>query len=426
MKGSRNIVVLFIIFFLFIVSLAGEQEEQPKSLVITNTRLIDGTGATPLENAVIVITNGKFTAIGPQGKVAIPKGAEVIDVKGKTVVPGLIDAHVHSTYAYEEVVSSKASSREEIKQKQLMVVNDAISAFREVHFLNRHLMGGITTVRDVAARHNVSIMAKKAFREQLFIGSRPIVVGQGITSTGGHGAGTEESAMEADGPAGFRKAVREQLKAGADLIKVLPPYSREEIKAAVEETHAHERFITVHSGAFKKQYDFVRWAVEDGADCIEHAYAIPDDVIQMMADKKIYCVPTLTILLKLGDEYSKKAGWEWKVKKYRQSVEIFRKMKSSGIKMGVGTDAILQYMAEYPGMYFEEIENFVKYGYAPMEAIVAATKISAEICDASDRLGTIEKGKLADLLVIDGDPLSDIKTLRNVHLIIQEGEVIKR
>ncbi|TKJ29933.1 hypothetical protein CEE39_08675 [bacterium (candidate division B38) B3_B38] len=426
MRGSRNFVLLFIILFFFIFGLTGNQEEVSKTLVITNARLIDGTGAQPLDNAVIVITNGKFTAIGPQGKIVIPKEARVIDVKGKTVVPGLIDAHVHSTYASEEVVSSKASSREEIKQKQLTVINDAISAFRQVHFLHRHLMGGITTVRDVAARRNVSIMAKKAFREGLFLGSRPIVVGQGITCTGGHGASKQESAVEADGPAEFRKAVREQLKAGADLIKVLPPYSREEIKAAVEETHAHERFITVHSGAFKKQYDFVHWAVEAGADCIEHAYAIPDDVIQMMADKKMYCVPTLTILLKLGDEYSQKPGWEWKVKKYRQSVEIFRKMKSAGIKMGTGTDAILQYMAQYPGMYFDEVENFVKYGYTPMEAIVAATKISAEICDASDRLGTIEKGKLADLLVIDGDPLGDIKTLRNVQLIIQEGEVIKR
>ena len=426
MRSSRNIVLLLIISFFFVVGLTGNQEEVSRTLVITNARLIDGTGAPPLENAVIVIANGKFTAVGSQGKIAVPKGAEVIDVKGKTVVPGLIDSHVHSTYAYEEVVSSKASSREEIKQKQLMVFNDAISAFRQVHFLHRHLMGGITTIRDVAARRNVSIMAKKAFREGLFLGSRPIVVGQGITCTGGHGASKEASAVEADGPAEFRKAVREQLKAGADLIKVLPPYSREEIKAAVEETHAHERFVTVHSGAFKKQYDFVRWAVEAGADCIEHAYAIPDDVIQMMADKKIYCVPTLTILLKLGDEYSQKPGWEWKVKKYRQSVEIFQKMKSAGIKMGVGTDAILQYMAEYPGMYFDEVENFVKFGYTPMEAIIAATKVSAEICDASDRLGTIEKGKLADLLVIDGDPLSDIKTLRNVQLIIQEGEVIKR
>ncbi len=411
MRGSRNIVLLFIIFSLFIVSLAGDQERQPKSLVITRARLIDGTGAPPLEDAVIVITGDKFTAVGPPGKVAIPRDAEVIDVKGKTVVPGLIDAHVHITYPP--------------KEEEFFLVNDSISTFRTVHFLHRHLMGGITTVRDVSAYHNVSIMAKKAFRERLLVGSRPIVVGQGITCTGGHGAERWALAMEVDGPAEFRRAVREQLKAGADLIKVLPPYSREEIKAAVEETHAHERFITVHSGVFKKQYDFVRWAVEAGADCIEHAYAIPDDVIQIMADKRIYNVPTLSILLKLADEYSQKPGWEWKVKKYRQSEEIFRKMKKAGVKMGVGTDAILQYMVEYPGMYFEEIELFVKNGYTPMEAIVAATKVSAEVCHASDRLGTIEKGKLADLLVIDGDPVIDIRALRNVQLIIQNGEVIK-
>ena len=414
MRGLRNTVLLFLICFLFIAGLAGDQEKQPKSLVITRARLIDGTGAPPVEDAVIVITNGKFAAIGPRGEVAIPQGAEVIDVQGKTVVPGLIDVHVHITYPP--------------KEEEFFLVNDSISTFRAVHFLHRHLMGGITTVRDVAAYHNVSIMAKKALRERLFIGSRPIVVGEGITSTGGHGTERWQLAVEFDGPAEFRRAVRQQLKAGADLIKVLPPYSREEINAAVEETHAHERFITVHSGVFKEQYDFVRWAVEAGADCIEHAYAIPDDVIQMMADKGIYDVPTLSILAKLADEYTQKQkpGWEWKVKKYRQSEEIFRKMKKAGVKMGVGTDAILQYMAEYPGMYFEELERFVKNGYTPMEAIVAATKVNAEICHASDKLGTIEKGKLADLLVIDGDPLGDIKALRHVQLIIQNGEVIKR
>ena len=413
MRGSRNFVLLLLLFSLIIGNLAGDQEEKPKSIVITQARLIDGTGAPSLEDAVIVITNGKFSAVGPQGKVTIPKEAEVIDVKGKTVIPGLIDTHVHFTYPHSKM--------------ECLLDNDSIASFRASHFLHRHLMVGITTVRDLCSRHNVGIMAKKAFREGLFIGSRPIVVGMGITSTGGHGMEHGSGrVMEVDGPAEFRRAVRQQLKAGADLIKVLPSYSREEIKAAIEETHAHERFVTVHSGMFKEQYDFVRWALEAGADCIEHAYAIPDDVIKMMAKKEIYCVPTVSILLKIADNYLKKnPGKEHKVKKFIDSVEIFRKMKKAGVKMGIGTDAILENMVEYPGIYFEEIERFVENGYTPMEAIVAATKINAEICDASERLGTIEKGKLADLLVIEGDPLKDIKIIRNVQIIIQEGKVIE-
>jgi imidazolonepropionase-like amidohydrolase len=413
MKVTKSISLFIIFCILVVFLLVGEQNDKNmKALVITQARLIDGTGSAPLEDAVVVIREGKFAEIGTAEAVKVPKEAEIINVNGSTVIPGLIDAHVHITYP---------PNREET-----YVVNDSICSFRAAHFLKRHLMGGITTVRDVAAYHNVSIMAKKAFYEGILIGSRPIVVGEGITCTGGHGTERWKLAFEADGPDGFRKAVRAQIKAGADLIKILPPYSPAEIKAAIEETHAQEKFITVHSGIFREQYDFVRWAVEEGADCIEHAYAIPDDVINMMAKKGIYNVPTLSILAKLADEYEKKPGWEWKVKKYRESEIIFKKMRKVGVKMAVGTDAIFSYMNEYPGMFFEEIERFVKLGYTPMEAIVAATKISAEVCHAADKLGAIEEGKIADLLVIEGDPLKNIECLRNISMIIQDGKVIKQ
>lgn len=414
LRKLKSIALFFIVFLFIIFYWVEGKEEKTEYLIITGARLIDGSGSLPKENMVIVIANDKFEKIGPEGKISIPKGARVIDVKGKTVIPGLIDAHVHFTYPP--------------KEEEFYVYNDSIASFRAVHFLNQYLMVGVTTVRDVCSYNNVGIMAKKAFKEKLFIGSRPIVVGQGITCTGGHG--TEGSrtgiAVEVDGPANFRKAVREQLRRGADLIKILPPYSREEIKAAIEETHAWERFVTVHSGVFKKQYDFVRWAVEFGADCIEHAYAIPDDVIKLMAKKGVYCVPTLSVLLTLGEETKKKGPeWEWKAKKYFECIEIFKKMKRAGVKMGIGTDYIGKYMSAYPWVYFDEIEKFVEFGYTPMEAIMAATKINAEICDASDKLGTIEKGKLADLLVLGEDPLKDIRNLRKVKLIIQGGKIIK-
>ena len=416
MKGFWVLVRLFFVCVVATAGFGDGQKDNSKSLVIVGARLIDGTGSLPQDDAVIVMKGDKFEAVGPRGKVSLPKNAEVIDVKGKTVVPGLIDAHVHFTYPPNDL--------------EFLLINDSISSYRAAAFLNRYLMAGVTTVRDIASYTNVGIMAKKAFSEGLFTGSRPIVSGQAITSTGGHGTEKYDkgTVTEVDGPDGFRRAVREQLKAGADLVKVFPPFSREELRAAIEETRLHERFITVHHPLFRAQYSFVRWAVEERPDCLEHAVSIPDDVIPAIATNKIYCVPTLSIILILADQIQarKEPGWEWESKKRFDSVQTFRKLKEAGVKMGIGTDAVKELAAEYPGIFFKEIELFVENGYTPMEAIVAATKINSEICDASDKLGTIETGKLADLLVLEQDPLRDIKALRNIQIIIQGGKVIKR
>jgi imidazolonepropionase-like amidohydrolase len=401
MQSKYTIPFVFLFLNIFVFSFADGQEAQEPDLVIIGARLIDGTGSPPVVDAVIVIRNGTFASVGTNGEVPVPKNAELIDVEGKTVIPGLIDAHVHFMYPPTQV--------------EFLLRNDAIDAFRAAHYLHRQLMGGITTVRDVSAVGNVATMAKKAFEEGLFVGSRPIVVEVGINGT--NPAGNLWTG-EADGPHEFRQLVRENLKAGADLIKVLPPYSREEMKAAIEETHAHEKLITVHNDR-----RFVQWAIELGADCIEHSGSMSDDLILMMAEKGIFGVPTLGIQRRLagGSEYLAENNG---LSDYQSPEETFRKMKEAGIRMAVGTDAIFHYLEELPGMYFEEIELFVKNGYTPMEAIVAATQIGAEVSGAADKLGTIEEGKIADLLVINGDPLDDIRNLRDVEIIIQDGKVI--
>lgn len=414
----KSLILIAFMVIVLVVFAAGEEntpDKEPQYLAVINARLIDGTGAPPLENMTIIIAGERFKEIGLHGEVSIPEGCEIIDAAGKTVIPGLIDTHIHFTYPPEEGA--------------FLEYNASSASFHAAQFLNSYLMVGVTTVRDVCAFQDVGITAKKAFQKGLFTGSRPIVVGQGITCTGGHGTeGTREGiVVEVDGPAEFRRAVRQQLKNGADLIKVLPPYSREEIKAAVEETHAWEKFVTVHSGVFERQFDFVRWAVEDGADCIEHAYAIPDEVIREMGRKGIYCVPTLSVLVTLAEQTKKRGPeWEWKVQKYLECIEIFKKMRRAEVKMGVGTDYVGENMEAYPMVYFDEVEKFVEYGATPMEAIVAATKINSEICDASEEIGTIEKGKLADLLVLEQDPLRDIKNLKKVGIIIQAGKIVKK
>src|SRR4030042_2623601 len=413
MRAAKIGICIFFAVPLVIFGLYGEVDKQPKSLVIAGARLIDGTGSPALDDAIIVITGDRFTAVGPRARVVLPKDAEIIDAKGKTVIPGLIDAHVHFTYPTSDL--------------ECLLDNDAIAAFRAGYFLHQYLIAGITTVEDLLSRNNVGIVAKKAYRERLCIGSRPIVVGLGITCTGGHA--TEDGrgrVIEADGPAEWRRAVRKNIDMGADIIKILPPYSREEIKEAVEEAHAWKKLVLVHH-YFLENYDFTRWAVEAGADCLEHAQWIPDDLIQEIADKDIFCVPTLSVFQKLADVTKKSHPEEQeKIRRYQESTEIFKKLKAAGVKMGVGTDFVKDFMVEYPEVFFEEIERFVENGCTPMEAITAATKLNAAICDASDKIGTIEKGKLADLLVIEGDPLNDIRALRHAQIIIQDGRIIKQ
>ena len=379
----------------------------PPAIVIRHARLIDGTDAPPLADAAVIIVGPRFTYAGPDRDAVIPANADVIDAKGRTVVPGLIDAHFHMSYP---------NTRE-----QPFVLNESISSFRAYWFLHRHLMGGITTVMDGGAYKNVGVMAKKAFRDGFLIGSRPIVVGERINASGGHGVSRFPMAYEADGPDEFRKAVRVQVQSGADLIKILPPYSREELAAGIDEAHRLRKIVAVHSGYLTDQYDYIRWAAELGADVIEHAYALPDDVIKMMGEKKIYGVPTMSCMIRL---HAGRAALP--ANEPHPYEKIFLKMKAAGIRMAVGTDAIYEVKNEDPGLYFEEIERFVKLGYTPQEAIIAATRTGAAVCDASARLGTIEKGKLADLLIVDGDPLKDIRDLRRVAVIVQEGKWIKR
>lgn len=397
----------FCLIIIFVATASG-QSEKPNVLVVTGARLIDGTDGAPQDDMAVVIENGRFTGIGKSKEIRIPRDAVVIDAKGKTVVPGLIDAHFHMCYP---------------DNRGPFLLNESVSSFRAYYHLQRHLMGGITTVMDGGAYHDVSLMAKKAFQEGHLVGSRPISTGERINATGGHGVSRFDMAYEADGPDEFRKAVRLQLKNGADLIKILPPYTREELAAAIDEAHRLRRVVAVHSGYLRDQYDYIRWAAELGADVIEHAYALPDDVIEMMGQKGIYSVPTMTCMMRLHAP-----GGRFVDSLPNQPHEyeiIFQKLKKAGVKMAIGTDAIYEVKQLDPQIYFEEVERFVKNGYTPQAAIIAATRIGAEAIDVVDRLGTIEKGKLADLLVIDGDPLKDIKDLRKVAVIVQEGKIIK-
>ena len=391
---SRVIIALLLSFSLAFGS----------GLLIKGVNLIDAKKERVLKGVSILIRDNKIVKVG---KFKSVKGVEIIDATGCYALPGLIDAHIH--------ISLPESF------KDLFLLKKPFLSYYAASSLRKMLSIGVTTVRDVAGIGEVTIGAKMAWKKGLIFGARPVVCGYGITSTGGHGW---QLSREADGPAEFRKAVRAQFKLGADFIKLLPPYSKEEAKAAIEETHLQEKRITVHSGVFKKAYDYIRWAVMFGVDSVEHAYAIPDDVPEEMARKGIALVPTLAILHELIPVYQRMEGYEWKVKKYKESTTIFKKAAKLGIAMGVGTDFVDQFQVQYPDCYIKELKFFISCGYSPMKTLKAATLINARILGMEDRLGSIEPGKTADIVIVRENPLKNIEALRYPLYVIQRGRVV--
>ena len=384
------------------------------SIVLRGGRLFDGTGAAA-RPASLVIERNRVLAILEPGVEDWPDDARIIDVSGHTVLPGLIDLHTHLDYSEPDVPIEQA-------------VNPSHATLRGVERLRYFIESGITSVRDTGSKYDIPFRLKEWVAANRLLGPRVFAAGQLITATGGHGAEglTPHSQIygeirEASGPDDWREAVRENFKNGADFIKLSSHYSREEIQAAVEEAHALGIRVTVDAETF-----YIGWAVEAGADCIEHPLPRTDEVIAMMAARGVYSVPTLTTYAYIFDRsggYYGSTSRRFSFSK-EANLDVLRRMKKAGIKMGIGTDLVMDAFRFLPSAYITELEWFVKGGYTKPEVLVAATKDSAEILGMDDKLGTLEPGKLADVLVVEGRPDENLRDLENVNLVIRDGYVV--
>ncbi|MBL8270022.1 amidohydrolase family protein, partial [Steroidobacter sp.] len=367
------------------------------TIVLRGGRIFDGTGAA-VRDATLVIERNRIKAILPSTETSWPADARVIDVTGKTVMPGLIDLHTHLTYSEPGVGEVEA-------------VEDSSAALRGVERLRYYIESGVTTVRDVGGQSTVPFRLKSWVAENRIPGPRVFAAGQLITGTGGHSAegpthgscaaGPPGRTREASGPDDWRQAVREQFKRGADLIKLASHYSREEVRAAVEEAHALGLRVTVDAETF-----YIQWAVKAGVDAVEHPLPRTDETIRLMAKQKVDSVPTLVPYLYI---FAQEGGYfDSTSRRFTFSkdanLELFRRLKRAGVRMGVGTDLVSDWFRYLPQPYITELKQFVAGGYSTSEALVAATRTSAEILDMADKLGTLTPGKLADVLVVDGTP----------------------
>lgn len=402
-----------------------------KKTAIVGATVIDGTGAPPIEAGVVLIEGERIAAVG---RIPVPPQAAIVDATGRFLLPGLIDCHVHVYYPGFVPTPPRG-------------LPQAYAGVVALRNLRCALQAGVTTVRDLGSGY-IALALKTAIDRGLVLGSRVLAAGTGICITGGHGSGPVGwcSAQEVDGPEAVRRAVRRERKAGADLVKLLASnrhgdfaeFTFDELKAGIEEAHRFGMRVAVHASTFSA----TRLAALAGADTIEHGIAIDEETAAIIAEKGVILVPTLWVLHDIFEEaqtlkkkYEKEGIYRYHPDRERieRTLEVYtgivediprtmELVRKHGVKVATGTDNIRP--TRPFAMLHKEIEFLTRYGYSNMEAIQAATKTAAEALGLAEKLGTIEPGKIADLIMVDRDPLQDITALGEVSWVMKEGKVV--
>ncbi len=371
-------------------------------------QLIDGTGAAAVKNAVVEVGGERIARVRGAVTGEAPGGGDV-DLRHYSVIPGLIDCHDHLAIdAGDEV----AQSKEPI----------AYSVIKGVATARRMLRSGITTLRDVGEQEHIDISWRRAIQQGLMEGPDILVSGQFIARTGGHGW---FFGNEVDGADAVRASVRKQIKAGVDLIKIMitggmstpgsvptvAEYTKEEIEAAVDEAHRAGKKIAAHvhggSGATV--------AILAGIDSVEHGGYLTEEQQKLMVEKGTYLVATTGLVKGILNDPAAPSSYIEKIKAgIERTNNMLARARKLGVKVAVGGDT-------WHARTVDELETLVKVGYTNMEAIQCATGNGADLCGLLDSVGTVEAGKLANLVAVDGDPLADIHVLENVRFVMKRG-----
>ena len=385
------------------------------TMAIHHIRLIDGTGQA-IEPATVIVRDQRIAAIGLSRTVSIPRGATLINGRGLTVLPGLIDCHVHLCLGAEPDVV-KAIGKE----------TPAETLLKAARLARQTLEAGVTTVRDVGSRDHAIFALKGAIDKGLTPGPRIVGAGLAICMIGGH---ARFIGQEVEGPEQVRKAVREQIEAGAEVIKVIasggvltpgtsPDQAQmtlEELRSAVEEAGRAGRKVAAHAHGAAGMKN----AINAGVHSIEHATLMDEEAVDLMQSHGVYMVPTLSALATtaacrrgcgIPDSALEKA--RAMTKRHQAS---FRQAHRRGLLIAMGTDAGTPFNAH--GDNAQELDRMVAYGMSPMEAILASTSAAARLIGIEDQVGTLAPGKEADLLLVEGNPLRKIELLRDRSRVI--------
>jgi imidazolonepropionase-like amidohydrolase len=360
-------------------------------LALVNGTLIDGTGAAPVRDAALVIQKEHIVAVGPRGQVSIPANAKTVDVQGTTILPGFINAHVHQGYSERN--------------------------------LRAWAQAGVTTVRDLAASSADDLFARRDALQKDNRNARLVAAGPMVTVPGGYPIVPWGMAgMTVASPEDAALKVNQLLDHGADVIKIalesggsfgrtIPVLSPEEATAIVQAAHRRGGWVSAH---VLRTQDLAR-ALDAEVDDVAHMVEdyLPDHLIERTVKDDVYWVPTLELWQRVGQTDKRSVG------------NLSRFVKAGG-KVALGTD-YAGYAAEFDlGMPVTEIELMQEASMTSMQIIVAGTKNAAHVCDLDRELGTLEPGKIADVLVVDGNPLENIHALTQTRMVIHNGVIIRK
>ncbi len=399
-------------------------EHSGHDLAIVDVALIDGTGGEPVDAATVVVRDGRIERVGSGSP---PAGLPVVDGAGHTLIPGLFDCHIHLS------LTGGANCDPDPEPDTFAVLRAA----RDAH---RTLAAGFTTVRDTGGRDFMEMTLRDAIRRGIVRGPRLVLAGKIVSMTTPGCRWYPGMYREADGADEVRKAAREQLKMGADLVKLMATaaafapdedpesvqYELEELRAAVEEAHKQNRHVAAHA----EGVDGIRNAVHAGVDTIEHGDCLYQDeeLMARMRQQGTHLVPTLTLyeeVMTRPEEPMPEFIRRNVARMHEANIRSFTRAVELEVPIAMGTDAGASFNPH--GGNATELSLMVRYGMTPVQAISASTLGPARALRLDSELGTVEPGKLADLVLVAGDLGSDIELLRrpeNVSAVVQRGEIV--